>query len=54
MGTLGREDQVRQLELADTQLSHLTAEAAQASFRGEKMWRYLGVFGGLAIVILLL
>jgi stage III sporulation protein AB len=54
LGALGRDDQVKQLELADAQLSSLAAEAAEVSRRGEKMWRYLGVFGGLAIVILLL
>ncbi len=54
LGTLGRDDQVRQLELADMQLSAQAAEAAEACRRGEKMWRYLGMFGGLAIVILML
>ncbi|MBS4030482.1 MAG: stage III sporulation protein AB [Clostridiales bacterium] len=54
LGALGRDDQVRQLELADAQLSSLATEATEVCRRGEKMWRYLGVFGGLAIVILLL
>jgi stage III sporulation protein AB len=54
LGGLGRENQVKQLELAEAQLGHLAAEAAANCRNGEKMWRYLGAMGGLAIVILLL
>jgi len=54
LGTLGRADQVRQLELAGGQLAELAAEAATRCREGEKMWRYLGALGGLAVVILLL
>lgn len=54
LGGLGRENQVKQLELAEEQLAQLAAEAAASCRNGEKMWRYLGAMGGLAIVILLL
>jgi stage III sporulation protein AB len=54
LGGLGREDQLKQLGAAETQLAaHATAAAAQAA-GGEKMWRYLGVLTGMAVVILLL
>ena len=54
LGALGRNDQVRQLEMAGRQLSERCAEAAARCRDGEKMWRYLGALGGLAVVILLL
>ncbi|MBS4023712.1 MAG: stage III sporulation protein AB [Dethiobacter sp.] len=54
LGGLGREEQVRQLELVDAQLAQLAAEAAHGCRDREKMWRYLGVLGGVAVVILLL
>lgn len=54
LGGLGREDQVLQLEAAEQQLAAHAAEAAERCAGGEKMWRYLGVMGGLALVILLL
>ena len=54
LGGLGRESQIQQLEAAETQLaSHVMAAAARCE-QGEKMWRYLGVMGGTALVILLL
>jgi len=54
LGALGREDQLRQLEMAGRQLSDRCADAAARCRDGEKMWRYLGALGGLAVVILLL
>jgi stage III sporulation protein AB len=54
LGGLGRENQVRQLELVDAQLARLAEEAAKGCSDREKMWRYLGVLGGIAVVILLL
>jgi stage III sporulation protein AB len=54
LGALGRNDQVRQLEMAGRQLSERCAEAAARCRDGEKMWRYLGALGGLTVVILLL
>lgn len=53
LGALGRSDQVRQLEMAGRQLSERCAEAAARCRDAEKMWRYLGALGGLAVVILL-
>lgn len=54
LGGLGREDQVKQLAAAEVQLVSHAADAAALCEGGEKMWRYLGVLGGMAVVILLL
>jgi stage III sporulation protein AB len=54
LGGLGRENQIQQLEAAEAQLASHTAEAAGHCQSGERMWRYLGVMGGVALVILLL
>ncbi len=54
LGGLGRENQVKQLELVDAQLAQLSEEARSGCGDREKMCRYLGVLGGIAIVILLL
>ncbi len=54
LGGLGRVDQVKQLEMAEAELAKLAAEAAEGLAGREKMWRYLGVLGGITVVILLL
>jgi stage III sporulation protein AB len=54
LGGLGRENQIKQLEAAEAQLAAHTASAAALSESGARMWRYLGVMGGTALVILLL
>ncbi|NLM52536.1 MAG: hypothetical protein GX197_06925 [Firmicutes bacterium] len=54
LGGLGRDDQLKQLAAAETQLAAQAAEAAAAFAGSEKMWRYLGILSGLAVVILLL
>ncbi|MCW3490280.1 hypothetical protein [Dethiobacter alkaliphilus] len=54
LGSMGRENQIKQLEAAEVQLASHAATAAARCESGEKMWRYLGVMGGLAVVILLL
>ncbi|NLZ92598.1 MAG: hypothetical protein GX922_01070 [Firmicutes bacterium] len=54
LGTLGREDQLKQLAAAEAQLASHAADAAENCANGEKMWRYLGVLSGMAVVILLL
>ena len=54
LGGLGRDDQLKQLAATEALLAAHAAEAA-ANFTGsEKMWRYLGVLSGMAVVILLL
>lgn len=54
LGALGRESQLKQLEAVESQLADHTARAAASSAGSEKMWRYLGVLGGAALVIILL
>ncbi|MCR3922162.1 MAG: hypothetical protein NUK65_06560 [Firmicutes bacterium] len=54
LGGLGREDQLKQLAAAEAQLASHVADAAALCASGEKMWRYLGVLCGMAVVILLL
>ncbi|NLZ38864.1 MAG: hypothetical protein GX893_04570 [Firmicutes bacterium] len=54
LGTLGREDQLKQLAAAEAQLASHAADAAEKCASGEKMWRYLGALCGMAVVILLL
>lgn len=54
LGGLGRDDQLKQLAAAEAQLAAHAAEAAAAFAGSEKMWRYLGILSGMAVVILLL
>ncbi|MDW7651447.1 MAG: stage III sporulation protein AB [Bacillota bacterium] len=54
LGGLGRENQLQQLAAAEAQLAAHAASAAAQCESGERMWRYLGVMGGIAVVILLL
>lgn len=54
LGGLGRENQIKQLEAAEAALGAHAATAAAICERGERMWRYLGVMGGIAVVIILL
>ncbi|MBS3887162.1 MAG: stage III sporulation protein AB [Dethiobacter sp.] len=54
LGGLGRESQLKQLEAAESQLAGHTARVAENCVRSERMWRYLGVLGGAALVIVLL
>lgn len=47
-------EQGRQLDLHMEHLRHLEIEAEVARAANEKIWRYLGVFSGLALVLILL
>ena len=47
-------EQERQLELHQEHLRQLEQEAEQARATNEKVWRYLGLFSGLAMALLLL
>lgn len=47
-------EQGRQLELHMEHLRQLEQEAEQSRAANEKVWRYLGVFSGLALVLILL
>lgn len=54
LGGLGREDQLKQFTAVEEQLTSFSRDAEERYARGEKMWRYLGVLSGTAMVILLL
>ncbi len=57
MQVLGAGDVVqqgRQLDLHLEQLRHLELEAERSRIANEKIWRYLVVFSGLALVLILL
>lgn len=54
LGRSDRQDQVKHLRLAQGQLQALAQTAAAEQERSGRMWRYLGVCGGLAAVVLLI
>ena len=49
-----KSDQLRQVTFMQELLRQALQEAREAREKNEKMWRYLGLLGGFAIVILLL
>lgn len=53
LGTTDREDQLKHLHLASSQLGSMESEAAEEQRRFEKMWRSLGVLGGALIVVMM-
>lgn len=53
LGTSGREDQVRHLMLALRRLELAEDEARREGERGQRLARWLGVLGSLALVLLL-
>jgi stage III sporulation protein AB len=53
LGVSDRNDQVKHLKLAMAQLANAEAQAWDAKEKNERMYKSLGVLGGLAIVILL-
>lgn len=53
LGTTDREDQIKHLHLAAKQLESLEIEAAEDRRRYERMWRSLGLLGGLLIAIMM-
>jgi len=54
LGTGNIAEQGRQLELHLEHLRQLEQEAERARAANEKVWRYLGVFSGLVMVLILL
>jgi stage III sporulation protein AB len=52
LGIVDRIEQEKYLNMIEEQLRQLEAEAAQVSAKNSKMYRYLGICGSLAIVIL--
>ena len=54
LGESRKEGQLTQIELTAKRLEFLLHEAQGDRTRNERMWRYLGLLGGAALVILLL
>ncbi len=54
LGETRREGQLSQIELTLKRLECMLNEAQEDRTRNERMWRYLGLTGGAALVILLL
>jgi stage III sporulation protein AB len=54
LGASGRQDQVRHLRLALERLAGAEAEASAARLRYERMYQYIGVLAGLALVLILM
>ncbi len=54
LGVTDREDQERHLLLVEDRLEAREAEAARDRAASERMWRYLGILGGLALGVALL
>lgn len=52
LGASGRQDQVRHLRLALERLAGAEAEAASEQVRYERMYQYVGVLSGLALVLI--
>lgn len=53
LGGMNREEQHKSLDLAQEQLSRIQCEAERLCEQNVKMYRYLGICGGLAVVIIL-
>jgi len=51
LGLSDREGQIKQIQLVSRQMEYALEEARQAKNKNERMWRYLGVLGGLALII---
>lgn len=54
LGSMDQEEQVKSLELVHEQLARLQCEAERLCEQNVKMYRYLGICGGLAVVIILI
>lgn len=53
LGVSDQQHQEKQINLILHQLDHTERDALDAMHKNERMWRYLGVMGGLMLVILL-
>lgn len=53
LGGMNREEQHKSLDLAQEQLARIQYEAERLCEQNVKMYRYLGICGGLAVVIIL-
>lgn len=54
LGSSGRQDQVRHLKLALERLAGAEAAASEERSRYERMYRYVGLLSGLALVLILI
>ncbi|MFO7818724.1 MAG: stage III sporulation protein SpoIIIAB [Halanaerobacter sp.] len=53
LGSTSSADQIRHLDLAQEKISNLYYEAVEEKEQKVKLWRYLGVLGGLLVVIII-
>jgi len=51
LGLSDREGQLKQIQMVSQQIEYALKEARDERNRNERMWRYLGVLGGLALII---
>ncbi len=54
LGFSRQEEQLEQIRLVTRRLENILPEAMENKQRGARMWRYIGVLGGAALIILLL
>ncbi len=54
LGTAHREGQLKQIQLVTEQVTTALEDALEKRNQGEKMWRYLGLAGGMSLVIVFL
>jgi stage III sporulation protein AB len=54
LGIMDREEEQKSISLAEYQLARIQEEAQEFSAQNVKMYRYLGVCGGLALIIIFL
>jgi len=53
LGCSDREEQIKHLKLVQQQLLHQEGNAEKEREKNERMWRHMGFWGGLLIVIIL-
>ncbi|MEN6566844.1 MAG: hypothetical protein ABFC57_11130 [Veillonellales bacterium] len=54
LGSMNREEQVKYLDMIEEQLLKIEQQAIEIRNRNTKMYRYLGICGSLAVIILLI
>ncbi len=54
LGLTDREGQLQQIQMVSGELEYALEEARRERSKHERMWRYLGVLGGVALVIFLI
>jgi stage III sporulation protein AB len=52
LGIMDREEQQKSINLAEYQLTRIQEDAQELSAQNVKMYRYLGICGGLALILI--